>query len=122
MIWDLRSTIFGTSLDPCCCFFSEFRDVSGLSLIFSKCVIAPLWLFDETRVRTLLMDISGSLSSFVLSSSAKYLGVFLGPNSASLSWQAPLAKYLGRIRDLRNIGLGLMASARLYNIGTLLCL
>ena len=70
----------------------------------------------------LLREIHGSLGLFVIATSAKYLGIFLGPESLSISWKAPINKYLARVRDLRQTGLGLLSSARLYNIGTLPCL
>ena len=102
--------------------FFEFREVSGLTLNYTKCVIVPLWAYTESNVRALLREHNGTLGFFVIANAAKYLGIYLGPASLLLSWQAPLRKYMSRVRDLRQTGLGLLASARLYNIGTLPCL
>ena len=45
---------------------------------------------------------------------AKYLGVFVGPEKGTKSWDSPIAKFLKRSAQWGSLGLGLSMSIRAY--------
>ena len=46
--------------------------------------------------------------------SAKYLGVYVGPDKGIRSWQSPFAKFLSRAQQWGALGLGLHMTIRAY--------
>ena len=64
--------------------FVYFSLLSNLELNFTKCVIVPLWEFDADAVRDRLFTLADPLADFQINFAAKYLGVFLGPQSLLL--------------------------------------
>ena len=51
-----------------------------------------------------------------IASFAKYLGVYVGPGRAQMSWQAPLSKYLERARIWGNMGVGALLTCQAYQV------
>ena len=64
----------------------------------------------------ILLDISPSWSRIKFSTSAKYLGFFIGPDGYDDSWRGPIRKYMDRISYIRNCSFGISASIYFYNV------
>ena len=62
----------------------------------------------------LLREEIPSWGDFKLDTKGKYLGVYLGPGAASLSWEGPLKKYVSRCAYIASLKAGLATSALLY--------
>ena len=90
--------------------FVIFESASGLALNFKKCVLVPLFKADYNSLREWILQHVQAAKDFMISGTAKYLGVLVGPESACLSWKAPTAKYLERVKLIRAAGNGLCQS------------
>ena len=52
----------------------------------------------------------------MVASAAKYLGLYVGPGRGTLSWQAPLRKYLDRAKLWGKLGFGLLLTLQAYQV------
>jgi len=84
--------------------FKLARDVAGLHLKPSKCVliITCIKLDDITRfaIRNWLRENVPEFSEFLIQESGKYLGWHLGNNSRITSFKDPLVKYVNRVEEI----------------------
>lgn len=95
--------------------FSTLQAMAGLRLKSKKCVMIPLWsITGWGALKMLLREEIPSWGDFELDTKDKYLGVYLGPGAASLSWEGPLKKYVSRCAYIASLKVGLATSALLY--------
>ena len=103
---------FGSAMDQLYrlkCQASIFRlaaSVAGLHLKPCKCVIivscTPISDAIVNAIKAWLAHNVPDFKDFLISSSGKYLGWFLGVGSAKLSWQDPLQKFTDRVQEIVN--------------------
>ena len=78
--------------------------MAGLHLKPPKCVIIvsciPISDDRAKAIKAWLADNVSDFKDFLIASSAKYLGWFLGVGSSELSWQEPLQKFTGRVEEI----------------------
>ena len=90
--------------------FEEYERLSGLKLHHGKSVIVPLFktLIDEFREN--VHSCAPSWADFSIQFRAKYLGFYLGPDRADVSWEKPFKKFLERAKVWGCIGGGMLIS------------
>ena len=101
---------FGSTLDQLYrikCQASVFRlaaSLAGLHLKPCECVIIvsciPISDAIANAIKAWLADNVPDFEDFLIASSAKSLGWFLGVGSSKLSWQEPLQKVTGRVEEI----------------------
>jgi hypothetical protein len=96
--------------------FCLFRKASGLGLNSIKSVVLPLWPPSHNRHAVYKESILRIFKDFIFRLSAKYLGIFIGPDAWANPWQHLVARYNQAVYKLRGFGLGLLASLRIYNV------
>ena len=97
-------------------FFLDFAKISGLHLNVEKTVVVPLSVYEETKIRNLIGSRAPDFGGVKIATSAKYLGLFVGPGKGILSWQEPLEKYLDRARTWGKQGIGMLLSLQAYQV------
>lgn len=80
--------------------FHRWRLASALALNERKCVMAPLWPFIASDISERLAVDCPPLSGCVVSGSARYLGVEVGPDAHSVQWVTVFQKLLRRTADI----------------------
>ena len=76
----------------------------------------PLWRADADTLRQDLQLQFPFWAATSIQGSGKYLGFHIGPLAGSMSWEAPLQKYLKAAKDWGALGLGLHLSTLAYGI------
>ena len=94
--------------------FDEYRRVSGLGLNVQKTVLVPLFKFEVTALRSSIVQSAPVLCGIGIDTSAKYLGVVVGPGKGDKSWTAPLRKYAERLQWWRDAGAGMLITLQAY--------
>ena len=95
--------------------FQEFAKASRLNLhIIGKTVIVPFFPLDLLRFREMLTAAVPAWGAMQVAFSAKYLGVYVGPDKGTRSWHSPFAKFLSRAQQWGALGLGLHMTIRAY--------
>lgn len=96
--------------------FDEYYTLSGLALSHRTTVLVPLAEYDEPTLRAYISIFAPGWSDFAIASSAKYLGIYLGPQRGFRSWARPMLKYLERAKIWRKIGGGLHITLQAYRV------
>ena len=77
--------------------FTQIQDAANLTLKPSKCIIvlSTCEASEDMKaaVREWLLEHIPSWANFKVQNTAKYLGLWLGPGSAPLQWEAPIKKF-----------------------------
>jgi len=94
--------------------FQEFAKVSGLHLHIGKTVIVHFFPVDLLQFREMLTAAVPAWGAMQVAFSAKYLGVYVGPDKGTRSWHSPFAKFLSRAQQWGALGLGLHMTIRAY--------
>ena len=95
--------------------FSSFGNMSNLRLNLDKTVVVPLGTFGcIEEARLFLAHSCVHLSRCVFDSAAKYLGVWMGPDSQSRNWMEQNIKVQARCRQWKNAATGLHYGCRIY--------
>ena len=94
----------------------DFEAVSGLALNIRKTSLVPLYQYDEQELRAQVAERAPEWAGVRIEAAAKYLGFFVGPGRATLSWDSPLAKYVERARTWGRLGLGLCLTMQAYRV------
>ena len=81
--------------------FGRWAAASGLLLNAAKCIIIPLWSAKIDAIREWLQRVVPSFATCRISFYGRYLGVVLGPHSASHAWDGLATKLLARASDIR---------------------
>ena len=90
--------------------FEEFERLSGLLLHHGKSVIVPLFKTEIDKLREEIHEQVATWADFSISFTAKYLGIFLGPERKELSWDKPMKKVIDRAKTWGDIGGGQLIS------------
>ena len=96
--------------------FKDLQDIAELSLNMPRCVLIPLWRVDPDTLRQDLQLQCSFWAATSIQGSGKYLGFHIGPLAGSMSWEAPLQKYLKAAKEWGALGLGLHLSTLAYGI------
>ena len=96
--------------------FVDFGNISGLHLNMPKCVLVPLWRTHISQLFKSLCDDFPALSRMQIAYAAKYLGVWLGPESRGMTWDGAMRKFVDCARRWSVGAWGLHFMARIYNI------
>ena len=96
--------------------FDEFARISGLVLNVHKTVLIPLDPVNLEAVRADINVAAPGWASAEVATTAKYLGVYVGPGRQEASWRAPLAKYLARAQLWGRLGVGLQLTLLAYRV------
>jgi hypothetical protein len=97
--------------------FSEFQDISGLTLNVSKTVMVPLWPFSsEENIRKLMREFCPGWSGLDISRKGKYLGFILGPHMEQEGWTKPLAKFELQAKVWAGMRLGMAMNILVFNM------
>lgn len=96
--------------------FEKWAAASGLVLKARKCVLLPLWISDDYSSVRALVDGVGVFSGMAIASSARYLGLQVGTNSAQDQWDAVVPKLLSRSLDVASTRATLYTKVRLWNV------
>lgn len=91
-----------------------WRLASGLLLKGRKCAIVPVWPPPNTEAHELVDSIS-CLTGDVIATSARYLGVDIGPSCSNTQWSTVADEIHRRARDIRSASAALTKVA-LFNI------
>jgi hypothetical protein len=95
--------------------FSEFEQISALSLNIAKTVMIPLWKYSSaSNLRNLICELCPGWKNIGIASYGKYLGYMIGPGSAGESWKKPLQKYLDKARAWSNLHLGMNFNTQIH--------
>ena len=97
--------------------FTKVTKASGLILKPAKCVLVLTTVsaseHNISRIREWLAVNIPEWSNFQIRSSAKYLGIHIGPKLGGLNWYAPICKFVARTEEVANRHLPLaLASAQ----------
>ena len=99
--------------------FDLARDVAGLALKPSKCILVPLYSLASSHVVCVIRDwLARNIPDwyeFKVVSCAKYLGVWLGPLADSKQWRSQASKCIARATDIVALGAPPAVAAELYN-------
>ena len=95
--------------------FEAFARISGLRLNVGKTAAVPLWPVQLDALRAGWAARMPSWAGIQVASSAKYLGLQLGPGRRESSWLGPLAKYADRAEAWSAVGCGMALTARAYS-------
>eukprot|EP00973_Karenia_brevis_P093765 12418962-Karenia_brevis.AAC.1 len=85
--------------------FRAAESCAGLCLNTKKCILVPLGPFTPHRVemiRNFLIQHISQWSRFQVSTSAEYLGLWLGPAASAKHWIMQTAKFLTRVQAFAN--------------------
>ena len=96
--------------------FEEYHKLSGLELNIKKTVLVPLFPYTSSAVRAQLHESAPLWGQIGIENTAKYLGLYVGPGSSSLSWLAPMRKYLDRAKVWGAAGLGMCNNLDAYSV------
>ena len=92
---------------------------AGLRLKPSKCIVIPVFgEFSEDAKRAVMNWLEENIhdwSRFSVRSTAKYLGIWMGPAAATQQWKTQLAKLAGRAATIVSLALPASASLPLYS-------
>jgi hypothetical protein len=95
--------------------FSEFEEISGLSLNIAKTVMIPLWKYSSaSNLRNLICELCPPWKNRGIASYGKYLGFMIGPGSGEASWKKPLQKYLDKARAWSTLHLGMNLNTQIH--------
>ena len=97
-------------------FLSALKGSLDLSLNGKKCVLIPLWVLDETKVRNKLASTMPTWSGFSVRSFGKYLGFLLGPGAANQEWDTVFHKVSASAEFIKSLGLPKLAALTLYKM------
>lgn len=95
--------------------FDLWSRASGLRLKTRKCVLFPLWEGSFNALRT-VVDSVPAFAGMAISSSARYLGVIVGPGAHEVQWEAVAPKLLFRALDVAATGATLFTKVRLWGM------
>ena len=90
--------------------FKEFASISNLQLNLEKTVLVPLWPSSTMSIRRWLRDDFPSWAAVEIAWSAKYLGMYIGPDRGTRSWARPCEKFRERVLALASLHLGMRMS------------
>ena len=96
--------------------FATFATISGLALNLPKTVLVPLWLSTIPAIAKLINDDYPCLAGMTISYSAKYLGIWMGPEGYTLAWTEALEKFKKAVPRWTTAGWGLQLATLIYNV------
>jgi hypothetical protein len=97
--------------------FSDFQEISALTLNVKKTVMIPLWPFSCARnLRTLIQEVCAQWADFAIDGKGKYLGFLLGPGAGPERWTGAVAKFEQRVKYWANLHLGMAMNVVAFNI------
>lgn len=96
------------------CALHHWRLASGLALKPPKCVVLPLWVGDCTEIRNFVGNRPG-FSPDAVRTSARYLGVDLGVETAASRWLSVAPRITRHAHDIRTAGATLPTRVALHN-------
>jgi hypothetical protein len=96
--------------------FHDYKKVTCLALKDIKCVIVPLWKYNQTSVKNLLMEVLPSWSRFKVEDAALYLGLWIGPGAGHKSWVTALCKFRKQVETVLACRAGIWISCLLYRV------
>jgi hypothetical protein len=67
-------------------------------------------------MRTLIRELCPLWGNIKIASKGKYLGFIIGPRADADSWNAPIAKFKKRVRELENMKCGMLWNSLYYNM------
>jgi hypothetical protein len=88
--------------------FRRWALASSLCLNSTKSAIIPLWTYDSAMIWRWLRVVAPDFAACSICSSAKYLGIFVGPGADDLQWDSVQHKVLARAAEAAFCGSGLM--------------
>jgi hypothetical protein len=95
--------------------FSSFSQASSMEINWDKSVAVPLGTCARAAIASTEARLPEDLRLRV-ETSAKYLGVYLGPDARSRSWDGPRKKFLSRLDDFDWRRLGWSMLIKVYNV------
>jgi len=102
--------------------YSQFREISAMSLNVKKCVVVPLAPGRIQQTQVLIKNRVPEWATMQVDAKANYLGFVLGPGKGESSWSKPLRKYAERAKDWEDQPGGMFVALmahRIYAISTL---
>ena len=88
--------------------------ISALYLNVAKCVIVPLWKYQESAIRDALNDVCPGWHTMKIAEVAKYLGFWIGPGTGDRDWDG-IMDTLGNVgRAIRGAGLPRLMAFRSF--------
>jgi len=89
--------------------FCQFQVVSGLTLKAKKCILILTSVHKSVNniafIKAWFHSFLPDWKDFEIVDKGKYLGVYLGPLSGSIQWQAAIAKFQARIHEIYSLSL-----------------
>lgn len=67
--------------------FHEVVCGTGLQLNLRKCVFMPLWRYQHSQVKRLILEHAPSWKAMIIAWTARYVGIMFGPASGDTSWE-----------------------------------
>lgn len=95
--------------------FVLWARASGLRLKARKCVLIPLWEGSYHRLRA-VVDSVAAFVGMAIETSARYLGVIVGPSAHVAQWEAVAPRLLARAADVASTGATLFTKMRLWGM------
>ncbi len=102
--------------------FKNAQTLAGLLLKPPKCILIPLVPWSQEvvdKIKNWLGRHIPSWANFNIKPTSKYLGFYMGPQSGTLQWLAPFAKYQDRVNIIYGSGASISLGAYSYNVRTL---
>ena len=96
--------------------FHDYKKVTCLALKDIKCVIVPLWKYNQTSVKNLILEVLPSWPRFKVEDAALYLGLWIGPGAGHKSWVAALCKFRKQVETVLAFRAGIWISCLLYRV------
>ena len=90
--------------------------ISNLRINVGKCVVVPLWHYQEKNVKNLLKELVPKWADFCVAGYAKYLGFFIGPGAGLLSIEKAMTKYKEACRFIKALHQPAFASVLMYRM------
>ena len=96
--------------------FSQYACMSGLHLNAKKCIIVPLWSFDEVALQRVVAQLVPLWAEIKIRDCGKYLGFLVGPGSGDKDWERVAAQLIEMAKTIKLLGLPKKAAFSLYHI------
>lgn len=104
-----------TTAPALACAFRRIAGVTGLELNPRKCIMVPLWSRPGGRLRAFEELVPG-WRAFQVATSAKYLGIYIGPDAHQHRWAAARQKFDERISTIVSIAGGALFSSIFFRV------
>jgi hypothetical protein len=96
--------------------FKRYAEISGLLLNTNKCVIIPLWLFDEQAVRGRISILAPEWCNILIESFGRYLGFTIGPGAHNQDWQRVMPQLVEMTSKIYSLALPKKTAVMLYHM------